>query len=147
MLSYSTIGMSTPISVGVHHHRLARWYKTNNHKTLCNFSWMGHLDGPNSNIRIPVWSACHPPHGASDKKCHCRYSLSLSLCMSSLFLIQQEQHPPPYVCASDQVELCTSTYIIHWCWSLALYWFWQCCFLCLHIAACWAPSVWWKAPV
>jgi hypothetical protein len=28
----------TPISVGVHHHRLARWYKTNSHKKLWNFS-------------------------------------------------------------------------------------------------------------
>jgi hypothetical protein len=34
VLSYSTMDMSTPISAGVHHRRLAGWYKTNSYKTL-----------------------------------------------------------------------------------------------------------------
>jgi hypothetical protein len=38
MLSYSTMGMSISILVGVHQHRPARWYKTNSHKMIWNFS-------------------------------------------------------------------------------------------------------------
>jgi hypothetical protein len=49
MLFYSTMGNSTPISVDVHHHRLARWSKTNIHEKLLNFSWMGQIPTPNNN--------------------------------------------------------------------------------------------------
>jgi hypothetical protein len=49
MVPYWTMGTSTPIWVGVHYHRPGRWYKTNSDMIFWNFSWIGHLDEPNSN--------------------------------------------------------------------------------------------------